>query len=143
MSQDDQDYDVGYGKPPKASRFSKGQSGNPKGRPKGAKGFIASLKRELDAKVLVREGNSSVYISKAEAMAKRLMERALKGDMVALRIIVTIDSTPPDLADSANPDQSSDTAPDRTDEAVLAHFIKRIQTGQGAPDDGRLANETD
>jgi hypothetical protein len=30
-------YGVGYGKPPKASQFSPGQSGNPKGRPKGAR----------------------------------------------------------------------------------------------------------
>ena len=39
MSDDatDRDYDVGYGKPPKATRFRKGQTGNPKGRPKTSK----------------------------------------------------------------------------------------------------------
>src|SRR5205807_1912426 len=30
----DVEYDVGFGKPPKASRFRAGQSGNPLGRPK-------------------------------------------------------------------------------------------------------------
>ncbi|MFZ3585531.1 DUF5681 domain-containing protein, partial [Loktanella sp. DJP18] len=30
-------YSVGYAKPPESSRFKKGKSGNPKGRPKGAK----------------------------------------------------------------------------------------------------------
>ena len=31
---DGRGYEVGYGKPPKATRFKKGQSGNPKGRPR-------------------------------------------------------------------------------------------------------------
>lgn len=51
MSDEKKDYEVGYGKPPKRTRFKKGQSGNPKGRPKGAKGFTASLKREMESKV--------------------------------------------------------------------------------------------
>lgn len=36
-------YDVGYGKPPVATRFKQGQSGNPKGRPKGAKNKRSAL----------------------------------------------------------------------------------------------------
>ncbi len=35
MSESPQSEEVGYGKPPAATRFKKGQSGNPKGRPKG------------------------------------------------------------------------------------------------------------
>ena len=39
------EYEVGYGKPPKDSQFKKGESGNKRGRPKGVK----NLKTEVDA----------------------------------------------------------------------------------------------
>ena len=42
MSSDDEDYEVGYGKPPKDSRFKLGQSGNPNGRPKGSRNRVPS-----------------------------------------------------------------------------------------------------
>ena len=38
---------VGYCRPPAATRFQPGQSGNPSGRPKGAKGSRAIAKRVL------------------------------------------------------------------------------------------------
>ncbi|MEQ6248951.1 DUF5681 domain-containing protein [Sulfitobacter sp. HNIBRBA3233] len=134
---DEPEYEVGYGKPPTASRFQKGKSGNPKGRPKGAKGLIASLNRELEAKIMVREGDHSVYISKAEAGAKRLVELALKGDMAALRMLVTIDSSFVGSADSTKMDQPMGTTLDKTDEAVLAHFTAQIRKESGGSgDDG-------
>jgi Family of unknown function (DUF5681) len=37
MPYDDEDHQMGYGKPPRHSQFVKGQSGNPRGRPPGAK----------------------------------------------------------------------------------------------------------
>ena len=42
------DQDAGYGKPPRHSRFKKGQSGNPKGRPKGGRNFSTDVKATLE-----------------------------------------------------------------------------------------------
>lgn len=77
------DYEVGYGRPPKESQFKPGQSGNPRGRPKEAKGFKASLARELEAKITVREGDREVVMSKGEALAKRVVSMGLNGSLPA------------------------------------------------------------
>ena len=37
LPEQDEAYAVGWGKPPRHTRFKKGQSGNPKGRPPGSK----------------------------------------------------------------------------------------------------------
>ena len=47
---------VGYGNPPKGSRFKKGQSGNRRGRPKGSKNLKTDLTEELQTEIKVREG---------------------------------------------------------------------------------------
>lgn len=84
MAEDDK---VGYGKPPKHSRFKKGVSGNPKGRPKGRKNLATQLLAELNKKVTVREGDKVLRVSKAEAMFKSLMQRAIKGDTKASSLV--------------------------------------------------------
>jgi hypothetical protein len=86
---DQTDDEVGYGKPPKATRFKKGQSGNPKGRPAGAKGVKASLKHELDSKITVREGGRDKKITKAEAIAKTVIASGLNGaSSIAAYIVI-------------------------------------------------------
>ena len=51
-------YRVGYGKPPKQHQFQPGQSGNRKGRPKGAKNKATLLREILDRKIEVRNGST-------------------------------------------------------------------------------------
>jgi hypothetical protein len=63
------DYEVGYGKPPRHTRFAKGQSGNPRGRPRGAKNFNTLLEEALDEPVTVTENGGRALRS---ANAKRL-----------------------------------------------------------------------
>ena len=46
---------IGYGRPPVHSRFKPGQSGNPRGRPKGSLNFETDLKRTLQAPVTLNE----------------------------------------------------------------------------------------
>ena len=47
------DHDAGYGKPPRHSRFKKGQSGNPKGRPRGSRNFSTDVKATLEEPIRV------------------------------------------------------------------------------------------
>ena len=65
------DYEVGWGKPPRHSRFKKGQSGSPNGRPPKARNLKTDLVAELGTRIRVREGDREVSISKQEASGGR------------------------------------------------------------------------
>ena len=64
------DYEVGYRKPPRHTRFNKGQSGNPKGRPGGAKNLSTLLSEALNEPVIVAENGGRRTISKGQAIIK-------------------------------------------------------------------------
>ncbi len=73
------DYEVGYGKPPEHTRFKPGQSGNPRGRPKGTKNLKTDLIEELSEKIVVREGDQSQKVSKQRAVVKTLVDAHAPG----------------------------------------------------------------
>ncbi|MBM0202935.1 hypothetical protein JNW90_07380 [Micromonospora sp. STR1s_5] len=77
---EDVDESVGYKRPPKRTRFTKGQSGNPKGRAPKTKNLDTLVLNELDRKVTVSEGGRERVVSKREAIAIRLVNGALKGN---------------------------------------------------------------
>lgn len=128
----DDDCEVGYAKPPKSTRFKKGQSGNPKGRPKGAKGVKASLRRELETKITVREGNHQVQVSKARAMAKRLTANALKGDVKSLLELLKLDDELFGESQIAQGGEDRSAAQDPVDLDILRDYL----LGQDRSDDG-------
>ena len=78
------DYEVGYGKPPKHGQFKKGQSGNPKGRPKGSRNFTTDVKNALKEPVCITKGGKRKTVSTQLASILRLREKALSGDARAL-----------------------------------------------------------
>jgi hypothetical protein len=82
------DYEVGYKKPPPRSRFRKGRSGNPKGRPKATKNLKTDLMEELRERILLREGTTQKRVSKQRAMVKSLTAKAIKGDTRAASAIL-------------------------------------------------------
>lgn len=78
------DYEVGYGKPPRHTQFKKGRSGNPKGRPKGSQNFATQVRQVLNDPVDVNDKTGRRRVSTQMAGLLRLRERALKGDAKAL-----------------------------------------------------------
>ena len=83
-SQENADYEVGYGRPPRHSQFKPGHSGNPRGRLRGQVNFKTALKEALGQKVTIHEGDRSRKISKLAAIIQVTFNKALKGDPRAL-----------------------------------------------------------
>lgn len=122
---------VGHKCPPVQTRFKKGQSGNPKGRPRGTLNFRTDLVKELAEAIVVNEGGARRKITKQRAFIKAMMARALQGDMRAtnslLLAIAKLLPPPEPEAAAAAPVLSAD------DEAILTAFLDRYgkQTGAG------------
>jgi hypothetical protein len=77
-------YEVGKGRPPRSTRWKPGQSGNSKGRPKGAKSFKTILQDALNQLLHIQEKGRTRKITAREAIVRRLVNQALKGDLKAI-----------------------------------------------------------
>jgi Family of unknown function (DUF5681) len=75
---------IGYQKPPKNTQFVKGQSGNPKGRPKGSQNLATLLQKIIRQRVMVTENGKSREMSKAEAIFTQMVNKGLRGDLNAI-----------------------------------------------------------
>ena len=84
----ERDYPVGYGKPPEHTRFKKGHTGNPQGRPRRAKNLATLLGAALDGKVTVTEHGRRRRITKREAMIAQLVNRSAQADLKAMLIVL-------------------------------------------------------
>lgn len=89
-------YEVGYGKPPAEHRFVKGRSGNPRGRPKGAKNKSSQVNTDYGRKptedfllmeayrpVTIREGEQVIQLPAIQAVFRALGVSAMKGNRLA------------------------------------------------------------
>lgn len=87
---DRKDYEVGYGRPPKHSRFKPGQSGNPRGRPKGAKNVATVLRETMGKKITITENGRRKTISWLDAIVLRLSRSAVEGDARAIDRVIKL-----------------------------------------------------
>lgn len=111
-------YEVGYKKPPAATRFKPGRSGNPKGRPNGTKNFATDLTEELQERIVVRDGGKEKKISKQRALIKATVAKALRGETRAAQVLIlwlakTAGIEAPRLPEALSPD----------DDAILSAFL--------------------
>jgi hypothetical protein len=87
-SRNPSDYEVGYGRPPKETRFRPGQSGNPRGARKGRKSIGVRLQELMNSKVTVTEQGRSRRISRLDVMLRQLANDAMRGDQRAFRLLM-------------------------------------------------------
>jgi Family of unknown function (DUF5681) len=108
-----------YRKPPKASQFKPGQSGNPKGRPKGVRNFETDLDEALRALVEVKTNGGVRRITMQKALLQTLAEKARDGD---LRAIQHLSSLILRLMDSRS--EAPATVLESNDRAILDEYYE-------------------
>jgi hypothetical protein len=82
-----EDYEIGYGKPPKSGQFKKGISGNPSGRPKKPSDFLSALLREANSKVPITEKGKRKMVKMIDVVAKQVMTKAATGNIQSQRLL--------------------------------------------------------
>jgi hypothetical protein len=111
---DKSDDRIGYGRPPKQTQFKPGQSGNPSGRPKGARNFRTELLEELAEPIKIKDGDCDVIVSKQRAFIKTLVAAAIGGNTRACGALLTL------CAKLGADSEDEELAPD--DREILAAF---------------------
>jgi hypothetical protein len=85
------EYVVGYGRPPIETRFRPGESGNPKGRPKGEKNAATMAHTALERKVSVTERGTRRTMTVRELAYWRLAQKAIAGELKALAYLLSLE----------------------------------------------------
>jgi hypothetical protein len=118
------DYEIGFGRPPKATQFKKGTSGNKKGRPKGTKNIATLFYEAMHQRVAISENGQRRTITKIEAALTQLANKAATGDPKAIQASINIAR---ELGDLKLPDPSQGSEVVRYE---LRVFEKDPETGE-------------
>lgn len=139
-------YEVGYGRPPGNTQFKKGQSGNPNGRPKGAKSLSDYLMKALNELVTTNENGSRRKIPRRDALMKQLLNKALGGDIRCIKLILQLAGPLSERGRQAELEASyreDSTARERLTKKI-AMISERFRTGQPLfPEDSKETQQAE
>jgi hypothetical protein len=114
-------YAVGYARPPASSQFQPGQSGNPNGRPKGARNASSMAREVLERTINIKVKRAWRKMTVRKAAYLRLADRAVTGDAKALDYLLALESEEhPPGSDQAETERSA-----AKDLAILQDFFDR------------------
>jgi hypothetical protein len=139
------DYEVGYGKPPKHRQFRPGQSGNPAGRRKGLRNLMTDVQSTLATPVQVTEGGRRRTRSTQQGVLLVLREMALHGQARAIELMFKLAQQ--SHGDAAETGPAQPLAAD--DQAILDAYFAKIAsaaspaTAESADDGTSSAGATD
>jgi len=131
----DQDYEVGYRRPPKHTRFPPGQSGNPKGRPPGRANSKTTVARVINEKVPVRESDKTRNMTKLEALVQSHAMKGIKGDAKSASLVIGLMVRMGLLGDQE--DEAVALSPD--DDAIFKDYLRRM--GYSRADNDKVERE--
>lgn len=115
---------TGYRNPPEHTRFTKGQSGNIRGRPPGSLNLATVLARTLREKVVIKtEKGRRKVITKLEAAITQLVDNAAGGDGHAIRYLCQLVISAEERSGTGEPPNPFS----ETDQKVMDNIIKRFQ----------------
>ena len=126
------DYEVGYGKPPRHTRFQKGQSGNSRGRPGGSKNLKTLLSEALNEPVIITENGRRRKITKREAIVREVVDCSATPDLRAVKIVLDLLRDIEGQSEPASPETSAFTA---ADEEVIEQLKARLLRKKGEVDE--------
>ena len=131
LADEKRDYAVGYGKPPRHTRFEKGRSGNPKGRPSGAKNLSSLFIDALNETVIIAENGGRRKISKRQAIVKQIVNKAAKGDWRCTKLLLEL----PQETGSATEPESSESSFGAADKETIEQPKARLRRNKRESDD--------
>ena len=126
----ERDYEVGYRKPPGHTRFTKGRSGNPRGRSPGAKNLKTLLNEALNETVIVTENGGRRKVTKRQAIITQLVNRSATADFRAIKILLDMLREIESQTEPAPPETSAFS---EADEEVLDQLRARFSLRNSKP----------
>ena len=123
------DYEVGYGKPPRDTRFQKGRSGNSRGRPAGSKNLATLFTEALNETVIVVENGRRRKITKREAVIAQLVNKSAGADLRAIKILFDIQQA---IETRSGPDGAGATGSSadlgQSDQAIIDRYLRKLNS---------------
>ena len=128
-------FEVGYGRPPRHSRFKPGQSGNPKGRAKQSRNLRTIVQQVFNEHMQIREGGRLRRMPAIEALVRTTLARAFKGDPKAVASLIGIMRQSGYGPDRDEPTVDVLSVADQ--QAILADFLTRnLSSDEADPEIG-------
>ena len=137
---DGKDYEVGYRRPPKHTRFPKGQSGNPKGRRKGSRALKTDLDEALKATLTITVGGKKRRGTTQALTMYALAIKSATGDLRAARLLADLVLTVFGPGDRGG----AEAKLSKQDETLLERLLDRFDPDRAEQDvDGTLSANRD